>query len=216
MNIGKIASRIFLVLFLLSLALGVFMVVIGGDYVSEGMSQGGGGLVVLMGGGFAGVGYIVIGTSVLGVGIPWVVTAYLSRADSQRNSNRGESDPVHAENAESDDPQSTVDAEGVQKAIRGAWKGEERLWIVFWVYFWLIGIVVSVGSGFLADAGLLAELVAGVLGAAWLVWIAVSQWRCSSNTSWRGWGYVVRVLVVFSVVAWAYDVYLSVVAPETL
>jgi antitoxin component YwqK of YwqJK toxin-antitoxin module len=214
MNIGRIASRIYLVVFLLLLAPGLFLVVAGGGYASEGMGQSGGGLVVLFGSGLAGLGYFVIAASVLGAGIPWAVTAYLSRADSQRDNNSNESDPGHAENGKPDGPQSTVGSKDIRKSISAAWQGHERLWIVFWVYFWLIGNALSVGSNASAGAGFLAEGLVLVVAAVWLVWVVAALWRCSFNVRRRGWGYVARTLTIFTVAILVIDPYRLVIFPE--
>lgn len=91
---------------------------------------------------------------------------------------------------------------GNLNAIRASWSGNERLWKVFWIYNWLFGTAIGIGSE--AAANVLpwpALLVIGLLTVAWAIWITVSLWRCAFNASWRGWGYIVRAIVVVSVVA---------------
>lgn len=211
MNTGKIASRTFLILFLSGFAFGLFMVVVGHGIASEYIDQGGGGLAALFGWGLAGLGYLAMGVSVLAAGIPWGVTAFMSRVDSQRNNNSDDSDPVHAENAESDGPESTVDSNDIpSNLIRAAWKGDEQLWKVFWIYQFLFGIAFSLGLDFSANFGLLAEIVVRVVEVVWLVWVVVAQWRCSFNARWRGWGYVVRALLFITAGVWVFDTYLFI------
>ena len=90
------------------LALGLYLVVVGLGIASEYIDQGGGGLAVFFGWGLAGLGCFVLGGSVLAAGIPWW--------NLQRNNNSDESDPFHAENAESSGLKSTVDSDDIPKA----------------------------------------------------------------------------------------------------
>ena len=219
MNTGKVASRTFLVFFLSGFAFGLFMAVVGHGIVNEYIDQGGGGLAVLFGWGFAGLGYFAMGVSVLAAGIPWAVTAFLSRSDSQQNNNShnsDNSDAVHAGNAAPDGPEVTFDSNDIPKALSAAWKGNEKLWKVFWIYQWLFGITLSSAWVVSEDFSVLAEGVVLVVLAVWFVWVAVAQWRCSWNASWRGWGYVVRVLLFFTVGGLVFDAYLWLFSPETL
>ncbi|MCE2927013.1 MAG: hypothetical protein LW823_05165 [Rickettsiales bacterium] len=84
--------------------------------------------------------------------------------------------------------------------IKRSWKGEEKLWKVFWIYglvFGIIlGILMSVASASMGSAGIALLVV-------WLVyyiWLAVAQWRCAFNADWKIWGYVVRILLILSLV----------------
>jgi hypothetical protein len=208
MNNGKIASRTFLILFLSGIAFGLFMVVTGDGVAASNIDQGGGGLAVLFGWGFAGLGYFIMAASVLFAGIPWLVTALISHTDSQRNNHSEENQYFHADNTESGGLKSAVDSQDIpSNLISAAWKGDEKLWKVFWIYQWLFGIAFSVALDFSADFGLLAELAVRVAEAVWVVWVVVAQWRCSFNARWRGWGYVVRVLLFFTTTGWVLDTY---------
>ena len=81
-----------------------------------------------------------------------------------------------------------------------AWRGEEPLWKVFWVYGVVISVVVIAlyvvafydGHRALRQALLLCF-------AAYTAWILVSVWRCASNTEEKLWGTLARFLTV----AWA-------------
>lgn len=85
--------------------------------------------------------------------------------------------------------------------MKRAWSGEERLWKVFWIYgfvFNLILAIIGVVIGlFLGPVGTKAF---SVITFAYFVFIAVSEWRCAFNANWRGWGYVVRVLVILGAI----------------
>ena len=80
------------------------------------------------------------------------------------------------------------------------WKGEAPLASAYW----LIGVL-----GFWVAYGvfLLASHLSRVLSAAALVLLLavmvfawVSIWRCWNNSSWRGWGYIARAIVVIDVI----------------
>jgi hypothetical protein len=89
-------------------------------------------------------------------------------------------------------------------AIKASWNGQERLWKVFWIYNWLFGIAIGLASE-AAESALPrpVSLAVSVFGLAWAVWVTVSLWRCAFNADWRGWGYVVRAIVVLAVIATA-------------
>lgn len=216
MKTGKIASRTFLVLFLSGFAFGLFMAVVGHGIVADNIDQGGGGLAALFGWGFAGLGYFVMGVSVLAAGIPWAVTAFVSRVDPNRDNNSDESDPVHAENAATGGHEYASDSNDIPKALGAAWKGDEKLWKVFWIYQWLFGIALASGWVLSENVGLLAEGVVLVVVAVWFVWVVVAQWRCSFNARWRGWGYFVRALLFITVGGLVFDAYFFIFSPESL
>ena len=35
----------------------------------------------------------------------------------------------------------------------------------------------------------------------YVIWVSVAQWRCAFNATWTIWGYVVRILIIFNIVA---------------
>lgn len=82
-----------------------------------------------------------------------------------------------------------------------AWRGEERLWRVFWIYGVLFGIILNVinhiAGMFLGASVAVPYLVIGVIHSIWLV---VALWRCAFNAEWRIWGYVIRILNVMCLV----------------
>ena len=81
-----------------------------------------------------------------------------------------------------------------------AWRGEEPLWKVFWVYgvatsvtiaaFWVVAIY---------DGRMALRQVLLLCFAAYTAWILVSVWRCAGNTKETLWGTLARFLTV----AWA-------------
>jgi len=86
--------------------------------------------------------------------------------------------------------------------IVASWKGNERLWKVFWIYNWLVGTAVGIGVEAASNSlPMSAFLVVAVLILIWAVWVTVSLWRCAFNASWRGWGYIVRAVVGLAVIA---------------
>jgi hypothetical protein len=90
--------------------------------------------------------------------------------------------------------------------IKKAWQGEERLWIVFWIYGTLITIAMYPINKFMEHAikpgmGGIPLLLIFILLAIELtceVWLLVATWRCAFNVKWQGWGNIVRILCVLS------------------
>jgi hypothetical protein len=81
-----------------------------------------------------------------------------------------------------------------------AWRGEEQLWKVFWIY----GVATSVTIVALYivafyDGRVALRQVLLPCFAAYTAWILVSVWRCASNTEEKLWATLARFLTV----AWA-------------
>ena len=81
-----------------------------------------------------------------------------------------------------------------------AWRGEEPLWKVFWVY----GVATSVTIVVLYvvafyDGHMALRQVLLPCFAAYTAWILVSVWRCADNTDEKLWSMLARFLTV----AWA-------------
>ena len=92
----------------------------------------------------------------------------------------------------------------------GHWQGKRRLLTAFW----LIGVVglilLSLIQTLVMAIGLMlhyfdkvgATILAPIIygpHALWLIYAiyaSVAIWRCAVNTSWRGWGYLARALVM--------------------
>lgn len=81
-----------------------------------------------------------------------------------------------------------------------AWRGEQPLWKVFWVY----GVAASTALitfyviAFYVDRIALRQVLL-LCFAPYTAWILVSVWRCAENTEERIWGLFARFLTV----AWA-------------
>src|SRR5664279_2270012 len=81
-----------------------------------------------------------------------------------------------------------------------AWRGEQPLWKVFWVY----GVVTSgvlitfYVIAFYVDRIALRQILLFCF-APYTAWILISVWRCANNTEERIWGLFARLLTV----AWA-------------
>lgn len=89
-----------------------------------------------------------------------------------------------------------------------AWRGQQPLWKVFWVY----GVAASCalialyGIGFYIDRiALRQELLLGFVP--YTLWILISVWRCANNAEHESWGMMARLLTV----AWACNTMLIVV-----
>ena len=84
-----------------------------------------------------------------------------------------------------------------------SWRGQERLYKVFWVYGFAIHLVffaVGVAAGYLGAPAILLPLVPLYL--AYSVWLLVSMWRCAGNVDWSGWTYLARIWVGIACVGW--------------
>lgn len=82
--------------------------------------------------------------------------------------------------------------------IKQAWRGQEKLWIVFWIYGVVVGILFQILLGILGAQGML--FVGLAVYVVYYVWVIVSTWRCAFNVKARSWGYVARVLAILSVI----------------
>jgi hypothetical protein len=85
--------------------------------------------------------------------------------------------------------------------IGKAWRGEERLWRVHWIYGALVGIIWRIIFAFAKGAPPPVVLVIFVPYFIYFVWFLVSEWRCAFNVDWKGWAYVVRFLVLLAPLA---------------
>jgi hypothetical protein len=81
-----------------------------------------------------------------------------------------------------------------------AWRGQQPLWKVFWVYGVAASsvIVALYASAIYAGQRSLQQVLLLVFSA-YTVWILVSVWRCADNARERVWGLFARMLTV----AWA-------------
>ena len=103
--------------------------------------------------------------------------------------------------------------------IKKAWRGEEKLWKVYWLYSVLGGIAVSVMFGVVLNivAALLGLGPVHYIGIAFMlafyVWSTVSIWRCAWNVKVKFWGYLVRIFIVLGLIGLATQIVQLVTAP---
>jgi hypothetical protein len=112
--------------------------------------------------------------------------------------------------------------------IKRAWRGEEKLWKVFWIW-WLLTVVVLIVilvllipvaavaffpmlPPFVGLLGLFLMIptfvsVLFIIILPYIVWVCVSVWRCAWNAKLRIWGYLSRVIVILPCL---YAVYFAV------
>jgi len=83
--------------------------------------------------------------------------------------------------------------------FKKAWKGEEKLWRVFWLYWFLGNIALSLLIPFIALFSLpLVNMIASVVSLISLVYFVMSMilvWRCAFRTKHEYWGYIARVVI---------------------
>lgn len=88
-----------------------------------------------------------------------------------------------------------------ENSILKSWRGNERLWRVFWIYNFILGGLINYGFTKVGESeNLVLLLVYSIFALAYMVWVLVSLWRCAFNANWQIWGYIARVLVVLMVV----------------
>jgi hypothetical protein len=92
-----------------------------------------------------------------------------------------------------------------------AWRGQQPLWKVFWLY----GVAVSGALiaiyllAFVVDAVALRQILV-LCFVPYTAWILVSIWRCSNNVREQFW----RVVARFLTVAWACNAVMIVIFVE--
>jgi hypothetical protein len=97
------------------------------------------------------------------------------------------------------------------ESIGASWRGYERLWIVFWIYYVPVAIVLLVAPGISSNEWYLWVPVT-VITLVWLVWIMVSLWRCAYATDYRILGHLVRLNVFVGLAIFLFDVALVLVS----
>jgi len=92
--------------------------------------------------------------------------------------------------------------------LSSIWRGEEKLSVVFWYYFILgslaISLFVSIPFGIMILLGVTNILFASVIIYTPLLiyyfWILGSLWNSAFNVQWVAWGYMTRAFVVFNII----------------
>ena len=88
--------------------------------------------------------------------------------------------------------------------IEDVWEGRKPLGESFWLYYFVINGIISVGAGYLADANdnnifLIAALISNI-------WAGVGTWNSSTNYQLQkikakqpyGWAYGAKILIVLN------------------
>ncbi len=97
--------------------------------------------------------------------------------------------------------------------VASCWRGEGRLWLVFWIYGVLLStIVTGVFLALLATEdpipGLEQFLIVAFIP--YTVWILVSIWRCAFNVENKLYGHMAQALTI----AWAINATLLIISAE--
>lgn len=92
-----------------------------------------------------------------------------------------------------------------------AWRGEQPLWRVFWIYgvTTSAGLIALWGLGFYLDRVALRQAVV-LCFAPYTGWVLVSVWRCANNTNQEMWTLLARLLTL----AWACNAVLVIVSVQ--
>ncbi len=86
------------------------------------------------------------------------------------------------------------------------WRGDERLWIAYWLFGVLGGwLVTTIVSNIVVFAAVppLAGVIALLFYAAYT---AVIVWRCAFQVNWWPWAYAARAILVISAAALIYEI----------
>ena len=100
------------------------------------------------------------------------------------------------------------------ESLGASWRGYERLWVVFWVYYVPVVIVLLVAPDILPKQWYLWVPLT-VITLVWLVWVMVSLWRCAYATDYRILGHLVRLNVFVGAAGILFDVALVLLAVIT-
>ena len=92
------------------------------------------------------------------------------------------------------------------------WRGEERLWKVYWLVAIVGGWALSTLAGSLVRTGFLDELLGVALLAIYAVFSGVGVWRCAFNVKRPVWGYAARAIITVSAVYFVFAMIHGVIA----
>ena len=111
------------------------------------------------------------------------------------------------------DPTSSISGSGIVVGgfLGRAWRGEEDLWRVYWLYGLLYPVLLLLCIQVLTSstiAGMNGSVLFNILMGLFCFWMCVSLWRCAWNCNWRFWGYWARI----SSVAYAFNVLNAAIA----
>ena len=91
--------------------------------------------------------------------------------------------------------------------VKKAWRGEEKLWKVFWIYGYVLPILIGLALWFVIKNVLSADIVQKIIGIYskiidfyYVLW-SICAWRCATNVKEKSWILAVRICVVFTLLA---------------
>lgn len=84
--------------------------------------------------------------------------------------------------------------------ISRAWRGEEKLWKVFWLLLVPGDIVLGMLDRVVQGHGIIAEQASNAVFYAYTIWVLTSCWRCAFNVRQKLWGYVARAMAAILLV----------------
>jgi hypothetical protein len=87
--------------------------------------------------------------------------------------------------------------------LKRVWRGEEKLWMAFWVCGFLGSILVQILIMALAFLGFAGIIAGAVLLLAFAIWNLVAVWRSAWNAGAKIWGILARILVVLAIPGYA-------------
>ena len=87
--------------------------------------------------------------------------------------------------------------------IKRAWRGEEKLWKVFWLYDVLVGfgfnfIDAIIKNGFGSKS--IEYILFDIMYFVYAIWLFISLWRCAFNTEWKFFSYIARIFAVLPII----------------
>jgi len=92
------------------------------------------------------------------------------------------------------------------------WRGEEALGRLVWVYgalFIFIWQAIIIAIRLLTDISIdspasIVGKIRSVIEVLYCLWLLAALWNCAFNVRWNGWGYLVRLLVLFCVLLYSF------------
>ena len=89
--------------------------------------------------------------------------------------------------------------------IKRAWRGEEKLWVVFWAYDVIVFLIVKECIRTYAESSISNEgrlpiiVIFAIAFLIYFIWLNVSLWRCAFNAQRKEWGYLVRFIIIIQI-----------------
>ena len=91
--------------------------------------------------------------------------------------------------------------------VSAAWRGEEHLWLAYWIYGIVVGNVIAFGLDLLPiDSHPILGLVVLPAVVAYFIWMNVAIWRCAKNST-AIWCFLARVSVAITVAIAPWEFY---------